>query len=296
MGELAPLGPPGGARGVDDRWRRRPRRAAVARSATVSSLTSAPAAISSSRSSCSRQRCSSAGSRSRAAEIICSNAVGLDDDGARGRVGQDPLGLLGRGGLVDRHHDRADGPQRVVDQRPLVAGVRHERHPVAGRDAGRDEPLGERVHLVPELLGGDVPPAAGAVLAAQHDSPGLLGRAARRRRRPGSPMQGSPPGQACCTRARLLRSPSTRVYVLSHAGPRSKRCARHGRRARDGRRRRGHADLPGRHASVPRLRGPYPGHLRRALRRRARQGVHRAAHRRAGSTRPGSSPPGSRPG
>ncbi len=48
--------------------------AAVARAATVSSLTSELAAISLSRSSCIRHRCSSAGSRSRAAETICSNA------------------------------------------------------------------------------------------------------------------------------------------------------------------------------------------------------------------------------
>ncbi len=47
--------------------------AALARSAAVSSLTSAPPAMSFSRSSRSRQRCSRAGSRSRMAAIICSN-------------------------------------------------------------------------------------------------------------------------------------------------------------------------------------------------------------------------------
>jgi hypothetical protein len=44
---------------------------------------------------------------------------GLQDGGHGTGVGQDPLHLLGRGGLVDRHGDAAGGQDRVVEQRPL---------------------------------------------------------------------------------------------------------------------------------------------------------------------------------
>src|SRR5262249_6695215 len=81
------------------------------------------------------------------------------------------------GGLVDGHHDGAGGPDGVVDERPLVAGMRHDRHPVAGGDAGGDQPLGERLHLVSELAGGDVFPGAARALAAQRDGTRLLRRA-----------------------------------------------------------------------------------------------------------------------
>ena len=48
-----------------------------------------------------------------------------------------------RGRLVDRHGDRAGGPDGEVEHRPLVAGLRHQRDPVAGLDPGRDQPLGQ---------------------------------------------------------------------------------------------------------------------------------------------------------
>ena len=102
----------------------------------------------------------------------------LDEAGPRARVAEDPLGLLGRGGLVDRHGDRARGPDRVVDQRPLVPGVRHQRNPVPGLDAGRDQPLGQRGDLVPELAGGHVRPLPGQARGsrpAQHHRLRLLG-------------------------------------------------------------------------------------------------------------------------
>ena len=102
----------------------------------------------------------------------------LDEGGPRAGVAQDPFGLLGRGGLVDGHGHRARAPDRVVDQRPLVPGVRHQRHPVAGLDPGRDQPLGDRHHLVPELLGGHVRPLPGQARGsrpAQHHGLRLLG-------------------------------------------------------------------------------------------------------------------------
>jgi hypothetical protein len=83
---------------------------------------------------------------------------GLDHDGTRARVAQDPFHLLGGGGFVHRHRDRASGPQRVVEHGPLVARARHDADPVALADAGRYEPLGERGDLVAELTRRDVPP------------------------------------------------------------------------------------------------------------------------------------------
>ena len=105
----------------------------------------------------------------------------LDEAGPRARVGQDPLGLLGRGRLVDRHDGRARGPDRVVDQRPLIPGVRHQRDPVPGLDARRDQALGQRGDLVPELAGGHVGPLPGQASGsrpAQHHRLRLLGRPA----------------------------------------------------------------------------------------------------------------------
>ena len=84
--------------------------------------------------------------------------MGLDERGARTGVGQDPLHLLGTRRLVDRYDHRADGEQREVGDRPLVAGLAHDRDAVAGLDAGRDQSLGDRGHLVGELARGHVLP------------------------------------------------------------------------------------------------------------------------------------------
>ena len=55
--------------------------------------------------------------------------VGLHHDGDRAGVREDPRDLLGAGRLVDRHGDRAGGPDGVVEQRPLVPGPAHQRRP-----------------------------------------------------------------------------------------------------------------------------------------------------------------------
>ena len=99
----------------------------------------------------------------------------LGEEGPRARVGQDPFDLLGRRRLVDRHGHRARGPDGVVDQRPLVPGVRHQRDPVSGLDARRDQSLGHRRHLVLELARGHVVPGPGGILAAEHHRLRLFG-------------------------------------------------------------------------------------------------------------------------
>ena len=95
-------------------------------------------------------------------------AAGLDDHGDGAGVAEDPLHLLGRGGLVDRHGDGAGGPDRVVAERPLVAGLAHQADPVARLDAARDEPGGERADLGRELLGGDGGPPAVDLAGEDH--------------------------------------------------------------------------------------------------------------------------------
>ncbi len=96
----------------------------------------------------------------------------LDQAGHRLGLGEDPADLLGRGRGVDGDGDRADRPERVVEQGPLVAGAGHQRDPVAVAHAAGEQALGEGEHLVAEVGGGDVLPrvpgggAPGAVGAA----------------------------------------------------------------------------------------------------------------------------------
>ena len=94
---------------------------------------------------------------------------GLHEDRLGAGVAHDPLDLLGRGCLVDRHADRACGPDRVVDDRPLVPRAGHQADPVAGSDPGGDQPLGQGRHLIAELADRDVLPASCAAGAAQRD-------------------------------------------------------------------------------------------------------------------------------
>ncbi len=91
----------------------------------------------------------------------------LHHGGHRAGVGQDPGGLLGAGGLVDGHGDRAGRPDGVVDQGPLVAGPAHQRDPVTRPHAGGDQTAGDRHHLVAELPAGHVHPAARRVPAGE---------------------------------------------------------------------------------------------------------------------------------
>ena len=108
--------------------------------------------------------------------------------------------LLGRGGLVDRHGDRAGGPDREVEQRPLVAGARHQADPVARLDAGGDQALGERRAPRRGTRGGDVVPAVAGPAAERRP----CAVPARRCRRP------------CRSGCRSARSTSSGRGVLVH--------------------------------------------------------------------------------
>ena len=99
----------------------------------------------------------------------------LGDDRAGAGVAQDPGDLLRGGGLVDRHGDRAGEPDRVVDERPLVAGLGDEGDPVPGPDAGRDQALGDGADLVEERGSRDVLPPLPGVPAEDDRVAGLPG-------------------------------------------------------------------------------------------------------------------------
>ena len=87
----------------------------------------------------------------------------LEEDADRVGVAEDPLDLLGRGGLVDRHDRRAGVPDGVVRDGPVVARARHDADALAGLDARSHDALGHRLDLVEELLGGHAYPGAPAV-------------------------------------------------------------------------------------------------------------------------------------
>ncbi len=82
-------------------------------------------------------------------------------------VREDPRDLLLRGRLVERDGDRTGVPDRIVEQSPLVASLRHQSDAVPGGDAGRQQPPGSRPHLAQELVRGDVAP--GLASPASHD-------------------------------------------------------------------------------------------------------------------------------
>ena len=71
-------------------------------------------------------------------------------------VGDDPLQLLGRRGLVDGNRHPTDGHNGVVDEQPLETRVRHERDAVTFLDATRDEAFGELADARVEVAGGHV--------------------------------------------------------------------------------------------------------------------------------------------
>ena len=73
----------------------------------------------------------------------CEVGVRLGDDGRGTRVGEDPLDLLRGRAVVDRDGYRAGEPDGVVEECPLVAGLREQPDPVALADPGGDEALGD---------------------------------------------------------------------------------------------------------------------------------------------------------
>lgn len=87
-------------------------------------------------------------------------------------VVEHPVDLLGGGGGIDGYGLGADGPEREVEERPLVAGTGHDRDAVPEPYAVREQPLGQPEHVVTEGGGGHVPPSALLVLAAEDDMAG----------------------------------------------------------------------------------------------------------------------------
>ena len=99
----------------------------------------------------------------------------LGDDGPGAGVAQDPVDLLGRRGLVDGHGHRAGEPDRVVEERPLVAGLADQGDPVAGLDARRRSgPWRRRVTSARNVGGRDVAPSPPSVRRLNDDRVGGL--------------------------------------------------------------------------------------------------------------------------
>ena len=97
---------------------------------------------------------------------------GLGDDEVDVRVDEDVGDLVDGAGLVDGHGHEAGRPAREIEERPLVAGAAHDRDPVAGLEAARDEAGGERVHLVVELARRDGAPRVADADLAQNERAG----------------------------------------------------------------------------------------------------------------------------
>ena len=97
---------------------------------------------------------------------------GLGDDEVDVRVDEDVGDLVDGAGFVDGHGDEAGRPAREVEERPLVAGAAHDRDPVAGFEAPRDEAGGERVDLVVELARRDGAPRVADADLAQDERAG----------------------------------------------------------------------------------------------------------------------------
>ncbi len=72
----------------------------------------------------------------------------LADDRARVGVGDDPVALFGRVGLVDRHDHRPRGCRGEIGVGPLGAGVGEDAHALARLDAEIDQPERDLAHDV----------------------------------------------------------------------------------------------------------------------------------------------------
>ena len=94
--------------------------------------------------------------------------VVLHHDRLRPGVLEDPRDLLGGRRLVDRDGHGAGGDDRVVEQRPLVAGAREQGDPVARRDPGGDEAAGDGDDLRHERRAGDLGPGVADPPAQRH--------------------------------------------------------------------------------------------------------------------------------
>ena len=86
--------------------------------------------------------------------------VGLGEHQHRAGIGQHEAHLFGRRSLVNWDGERADGQDRVVQDRPLVAGRRQDRNTVTGFDAFGDQSQSGRTNLGSDLSTRHVGPRA----------------------------------------------------------------------------------------------------------------------------------------
>jgi hypothetical protein len=91
----------------------------------------------------------------------------LEDDGHGAAVADDPLDLLGGGGLVDRDGRGPRSEDGVVELGPLAPRVAHQRDPVPRLDADGDEAGGQLADALPHLAGGDVHEAVTVAVGEQ---------------------------------------------------------------------------------------------------------------------------------
>jgi hypothetical protein len=97
----------------------------------------------------------------REAEVgdLCALVIVLDEDPDRVRMLQHVAAVARRAVCVDRRPDRADPPQRVVEQRPLEVRLREDPEGVALADSEREQPVGDLLDRLGRLLPGDLLPA-----------------------------------------------------------------------------------------------------------------------------------------
>ena len=188
----------------------------------TSSATSAPSATRASSSPSSITQIGggvvSVAPRTRSAE-----SGGVGDHGHGVAVLQDPLDLLGRGRVVDRHREGPGRPQREVQDGPLVARGRQDGHGLADLDAAGHEPAGHGPDQVVELPGRDVGPAVTGAQGVHRPVRGLGGAPGRDRgERVGDRQRRSPRGRttrawvtAFCPPEWWLRRPRYRRSNLS---------------------------------------------------------------------------------
>jgi hypothetical protein len=89
-------------------------------------------------------------------------------------VGEHPVELALRGGVVEGNGDSAGVPDGVVAERPLIRGGSEDRDPVADSDTQGDESLCGRLDLCEEFGRGQVQPAVSVRLGDQRAA-GVLG-------------------------------------------------------------------------------------------------------------------------
>ena len=129
--------------------------------------------------------------------------VRLDDGGGRLRVREDPLDLLGRGRLVDRHRDaarRRGSRSRPASTRSGCATAAPTRSP--GRTPAAISPRATAVTSSANSGGGDVGPCAVGVAPPEGHAWARAARRCRRPRRRGSRRHRPGRSRGRCTRAR----------------------------------------------------------------------------------------------